>query len=131
MAKNIIKLNRGDSYKFEVNISPDDYPLLDTEAVYFALLNPHQHFKDANLVIGYNHTDIITEKDDTTDEILFKIEINIEPRHTRNLAPGIYYYTVKLFKLGSSEHRADVLLNYDKILKSKTLVERTKFIINE
>ena len=67
MAKNIIKLNRGDSYEFRVRI-PDkenitkNHIFSDTDVVYFALLYPHQHFDATQPVLplkGYTIADQI------------------------------------------------------------------------
>jgi hypothetical protein len=127
MAKNIIKLTRGDSYDFKVSI-PDkedctkNYILTDKDVVYFALLYPHQRFEDAILIKGYDHTDHIIEKGQNNGEILIKIE----PKDTRRLAPGIYYYTVKLQRGGSLINAKD----YDEPDEVRTIIERTKFIIN-
>ena len=125
MAKNIIKLNRGDSYEFKISI-PDkndnikSFILTDTDAVYFALLYPHQRFEDAIIIKGYDYTDHIIEKCINTGEILVKIE----PKDTVNLAPGIYYYTIKLLQGGT-------LGKIDDAKEVRTIIERTKFIINE
>jgi hypothetical protein len=128
MAKNIIKLNRGDSYEFKVSI-PDkedctkNYILTGSDVVYFALLYPHQKFEDAILIKGYDHTDHIIDKGNNTGEILIKIE----PKDTRRLAPGIYYYTVKLQRGGSLINTKDC----DEPDEVRTIIERTKFIIND
>ena len=128
MAKNIIKLNRGDSYDFKVSI-PDkedctkNYILTGKDVVYFALLYPHQRFEDAILIKGYDHTDCIIENGKNTGKILIKIE----PKDTRRLAPGIYYYTVKLQRGGSLINAKD----YDEPDEVRTIIERTKFIIND
>jgi hypothetical protein len=128
MAKNIIKLNRGDSYEFTVSI-PDkedcnkNYILTADDVLYFALLHPHQRFEDAIIIKGYDHTDHIIEKGHNTGEILIKIE----PKDTRRLAPGIYYYTVKLQR-GGTPGVVDDCDNADEV---RTIIERTKFIINE
>jgi hypothetical protein len=128
MAKNIIKLNRGDSYEFKVSI-PDKnnrfkpYILTGSDIVYFALLYPHQRFEDALIIKGYDHTDHIIENGTNTGEILIKIT----PKDTKHLAPGIYYYTVKLQKGGTP----GVLNDYDEIEEVRTIIERTKFIVNE
>lgn len=130
MAKNIIKLNRGDSYEFKVSIPVLDeegniinYILTGSDVVYFALLYPHQRFEDAILIKGYDHTDHIIERGKNTGEILIKIE----PKDTRRLAPGIYYYTVKLQRGGSLINTKDC----DEPDEVKTIIERTKFIIND
>lgn len=128
MAKNIIKLNRGDSYEFVV-AAPDkednskNYILTGNDVIYFALLCPHQRFEDAILIKGYDHTDHIVEKGINTGKILIKIE----PKDTIRLAPGIYYYTVKLQRGGTP----GVINDYDTPEEVRTIVKRTKFIINE
>ena len=120
MAKNIIKVNRGDSYEFTVRV-PDkennskSYILTGTDAIYFALCYPHQRFEDAIFIKGYDHTDYIN-----TEEILIKIE----PKDTVNLAPGVYYYTIKLLQGGTFGTIGDAE-------EVRTIIERTKFIINE
>ena len=128
MAKNIIKLNRGDSYEFPIDViidedNPDNKFLTSTDAVYFALLYPHQRFEDAILIKGFDHTDYIIKDSKNTGKILIKIE----PRDTKNLAPGIYYYTIKLKRGGTM----GVVDDYDDVKEIRTLVERTKFIIND
>ena len=118
MAKNIIKLNRGDSCEFTVNTN-----LSDNAVAYFVLLYPHQRFEDAIIIKGYDHTDHIIEHGANTGEILIKIE----PKDTRQLTPGIYYYTVKLQKSGTP----GVFDNRDEPAEIRTIIDRTKFIINE
>ena len=120
MAKNIIKLNRGDSYEFTVSIPDKEVPsnnyiLTGTDAIYFALFFPHQRFEEAFLIKGYDCTDHVNR-----DEI----KIRIEPKDTVSLTPGIYYYTVKLLQGGT-------LGSIDDAKEVRTIIERTKFIINE
>ncbi len=128
MAKNIIKINRGDSYEFRVHIpdkedSTKNFILTDADVVYFALLFPHQRFEDAILIKGYDHTDHIVENGVNTGEVLIKIE----PKDTKRLAPGIYYYTVKLQRGGTP----GVIDDCDDAEEVRTIIERTKFIVNE
>ena len=128
MAKNIIKINRGDSYDFKVSV-PDkedctkNYILTGSDVIYFALLYPHQRFEDALIIKGYDHTDQIIEHGKNSGEILIKIE----PKDTRRLAPGIYYYTVKLQKGGTP----GIIDDCDDADEVRTIIERTKFIIND
>ena len=56
-----------------------------------------------------------------------EITVNITPNDTRSLTPGIYYYTAKLQRGGTLE----VLNDFDEPDEVTTLIERTKFIINE
>lgn len=128
MAKNIIKLNRGDSYEFKVSVpdkedSTKNFILTDTDAIYFALLYPHQRFEDAILIKGYDYTDHIIENGKNTGEILIKIE----PKDTKCLAPGTYYYTIKLQRGGT----LGVIDDWDAAEEIRTIIERTKFIIND
>lgn len=129
MAKNIIKLNRGDSYEFKVSIQDKEdctknYILTGADVVYFALLYPHQKFEDAIIIKGYDYTDhIIEENSKNTGKILIKIE----PKDTKYLAPGIYYYTVKLQRGGT----LGVVNDCDNADEVRTIIDRTKFIINE
>lgn len=124
MSKNIIKINRGDSFELEVTL-PEDLTknkkrFLDPdEAVYFALLYPHQPFEKALLIKGYTSEDQNTE----TGKILIKIT----PNDTKFLTPGIYYYTVKFQRGGS----LDLSNSYEEPEEVRTIIDRTKFIINE
>ena len=112
MAKNIIKLNRGDSYEFNVRI-PD---LTDKDVVYFALLYPHQCFEDAILIKGYEYTDINIDNENIGDLL-----IKIEPKDTGCLASGTYYYTVKLYRGGSLLNAID---NFSEPEEIRTIIER-------
>ena len=130
MAKNIIKLNRGDSYEFVVNIPNTEsfaknYILTGSDIMYFAVLYPHQRFEEAIISKGYDHTDhIITDNGKNTGEILIKLT----PKDTACLAPGIYYYTVKLYR-GGKLNETDG--SYDGATEVRTIIERTKFIVSE
>ena len=119
MAKNIIKLNRGDSYEVKVNTN-----LADSDVAYFALLYPHQRFEDAIITKGYTIADQIDKNGNNTREILIKIE----PRDTKCLAPGIYYYTVKAYCGGVLDETTG---SYENAQEVRTVIERTKFIIND
>lgn len=124
MATNIIKLNRGDSYEFKVRIHDKldidkNYILTDKDAVYFAFLCPHQRLEDAIFIKGYDFTD----QDVSTGEIL----IRITPKDTKYLSTGVYYYTVKLQRGGS----LTTINDCDEPEEVRTIIERTKFIINE
>ena len=123
MSINIIKINRGDSYEFTISIpeknnEAKNYFLTANDAVYFALLYPQQRFEDAIMIKGYACDDQDTDGN---------IKIKIIPNDTRSLTPGIYYYTVKLQRGGTLENVSD----FDEPDEVRTLIERTKFIINE
>ena len=123
MSTKIIKINRGDSFKYIINVEKksgaEKYSLDVDEAVYFALMYPNQPFEEAIWIKGYTHADL--------DQNTGKIIVSIEHNDTRFLAPGIYYYTVKLQR----GENLEVINSIEGPKESKTLVERTKFIINE
>lgn len=119
MSKNIFKVNRGDSFEFEFNVYADGKtaPLDANAAVYFGLMHPHQPIETAIILRGYTAADI------NEDGILL---IQLSPSDTRRLAPGIYYYTIKLQRGGNL-----LAFNTGEPDEVRTLVDRTKFIINE
>jgi hypothetical protein len=119
MATNIIKLNRGDSFEFKVSTN-----LSEADVAYFALLYPHQRFEDAILTKGYTFADQI-DKDGINTNI---ISVKIEPMDTKCLTPGIYYYTVKTY-CGGTLNEDDG--TYEDAKEVHTIIERTKFIIND
>ena len=80
---------------------------------------PNQKFEDAIFVKGYT----LEEQDVETGEIIVKIV----PNDTRALTPGVYYYTAKLQRGGTLE----VLDDFDEPDEVRTIIDRTKFIINE
>ena len=123
MSTRIIKINRGDSYNFNINMTEKDssekHLLMADEVVYFALLYPHQRFEDAILIRGYT----LEDQDVETGEI----HVKIEPNDTRSLDSGVYYYTVKFKKGGTLVS----VTEQDEPLEVRTLIDRTKFIIND
>ena len=123
MSTRIIKINRGDSHKITLPITErytdKKYLLTSKDAVYFALMYPNQRFEDALIIKGYT----LEDQDVETGNII----INITPNDTRTLAPGVYYYTVKFQSGGTLE----VINDLDEPDEVYTIIERTKFIINE
>ena len=123
MSTRIIKINRGDSFEFYINVTEknDDtrkYLLKTKDVVYFALLYPHQRFEDAVILKGYT-----LEDQDSFGRILVKIT----PNDTRSLPTGVYYYTAKLKRGGN----INSVIELDEPDEIRTIIERTKFIINE
>ena len=124
MSTNIIKINRGDSFEFTIPIfDSNDYTkkhlLTANEVVYFALLYPNSSFEDAFLMRGFDSQD-----QNIADG---SIKIKITPNDTRSLKSGVYYYTVKLQRGGTP----GVINDLDEPEEVRTIIERTKFIINE
>lgn len=124
---NFIMLNRGDTYSFDmIAVHPADpdtnYILNDSDILYFLVTVPHGRFDDNNSVIikkCFTKADI-NESGSFTITILSK--------ETRDLKPGIYYYT---FKLQQNITNLELdKYNFD-IGDIITVVPRTKFILNE
>lgn len=124
MSTRIIKINRGDSYELNIRVFRNNdiskpYFLTAADVVYFALLNPHQRFEDAIFIKGYT----LEDQNASSGEI----NVKITPNDTRSLTPGVYYYTAKLQRGGT----IGVINDFDNSTEVYTLIERTKFIINE
>lgn len=124
MSTNIIKINRGDSFEFFLPITEKSnaykkYLLTTKDVIYFALMYPNQPFEEAILIKGYT----LEDQDPETGEICIKIK----PNDTRTLTPGIYYYVVKFQRGGTLA----VIDDLDEAEEVRTIIDRTKFIINE
>ena len=130
MSTAILKMNRGDYFSFNLSIEDDTQPtgiynLQPNDILYFALLNPHEKFEDAIILRGYTYNDAVKAMTSSGPIHIFNIELSRED--TMYLTPGVYYYTFKLQKnakseeLGLGESNANLT----------TVIERTKFIINE
>lgn len=120
----IIKINRGDSFVFSFKPYSEDFcknhkMLLESETVYFALLHPHQPFEDAIILQGYT----LEDQDISTGAIT----VQLTPKETKILAPGVYYYTVKL-KRGGVATTVDGSDDPELMI---TIIDRTKFIVLE
>ena len=119
MAKNIIKMNRGDTYEFNLTIDDEGsengkYVLQGNDTVYFGLMEPNSAFEQSLV------KKIYTEEDRDKDGNIF---ITIEPEDTEHLLPGVYYYSVKL----EVDHENGE--TYESIHKVITVINKTKFII--
>ena len=119
MAKNIIKMNRGDTYEFNLTIDDEGsengkYLLQGNDTVYFGIMEPNSAFEQSLV------KKIYTEEDRDKDGNIF---ITIEPEDTEHLLPGVYYYSVKL----EVDHENGE--TYESIHKVITVINKTKFII--
>ena len=136
MSTRIIKINRGDSFEFTTEIPDKNDPtknyMLSAEnddAFYFAICLPHQLFENAIILKGCTatSTDDITGEYDQNRET-GKITVKLTPAETMQLMPGIYYYTTKLYSGGTP----GLVGSYcDAPTAVRTIIERTKFIVNE
>jgi hypothetical protein len=126
MSTRIIKINRGDSFEFataipDINDYTKNYILKATDALYFALCCPHQKFEDAIILRGYTGVD--PEVNQETGEVIIKLTHS----DTKFLKPGVYYYTTKLH-IGGSLEDLGACKEPEEV---RTIIERTKFIVNE
>lgn len=122
---NIIVMNRGDSYEFDLTISDEAaidgrYRLQGNDAVYFGLMDPGQPFETALVRKKY------TVKD---TDVMGNLIIVIEPEDTLDLLPGKYFYAVKL-RLDHEEIDVNTGLPTGKwVDRVGTVINKTKFII--
>ena len=118
LAYNIITINRGDTYEFDLTINDDSvggrYILQDDDVLYFGLMDPHQKFENALVKKRYT-------KDDCDE--MGNLNIVIRAEDTLDLLPGVYYYSIKLHKMKNTDEEF-----IDKVI---TVINKTKFIIND
>ena len=130
MSSSIFKMNRGDYFSFTMTIEDETSPsgsylLQSNDVLYFALLNPHARFEDAIILKGYTRDDATEVTTEFGPIHVFNIELLRED--TVYLDTGVYYYTLKLQKNAKSiEHGLE-----EPDAELITVVDRTKFIINE
>jgi len=85
----VVSMVRGDYFNMKVDL-PEE--LIKTGSkLYFALMYPNKSFEDAILIRSY---DIVIPNVENPDVLV--PEIILLPDDTVDLAPGIYYYTVKI-----------------------------------
>lgn len=120
-ANNIITTNRGDSFKFPIQlnigtiINPVWYDMMEGDYVYLGVMEANQPFEDALIKKKFD----ISDYDYDTQALM----IRFISQDTRYLLPGTYYYEIKLFR-----DKKNVTDNYDAI---DTILSRTKFIVLE
>ena len=117
----IVEMNRGDTATFPVYVDigttfkPILYELRPGDNLYFAVMEPQQKWEDALLKKTYDYTNF--------DQKSFSVLVHLYSEDTEYLAPGTYYYEIKL--------RKDPKNNDDGYESVETIVPRTKFIIVE
>ena len=123
---NIIMLNRGDTYEFDLTIddatSADGrYHIQGDDTVYFGIMDPHQPFEEA-----------LVKKRFTVDDTdaSGNLTVVIEPGDTLDLLPGTYYYAVKIHLQHDNIHpETNEVLGYvDKVF---TVIQKTKLFLND
>lgn len=123
---NIIMLNRGDTYEFDLTISDDTsadgrYHIQGDDTIYFGIMDPHQPFEAA-----------LVKKKFTVDDTdgNGNLTIVIEPEDTLDLLPGTYYYSVKIHLQHENIHpETNEVLGY--IDKVNTVINKTKLFLND
>lgn len=123
---NIIVLNRGDTYEFDLTIADDDaadgrYHLKEDDTVYFGIMDPHQPFEEALVKKRFTKEDA----DENSN-----LTIVIDPEDTLDLLPGTYYYSVKIHLQHENIHpeTGDSLGYIDKV---NTVINKTKLFLND
>ena len=125
---NIIVLNRGDSFSFDLTLNDETtngiYTLQGDDVVYFGLMLPGQPFEVAVLRKRYT-------KDDC--DKAGNLTIELDAKDTIKLLPGVYYYSVKL-KMDHEESYPDpetgepISKHIDRVI---TAINKTKFFLND
>lgn len=121
---NIIVLNRGDTYEFDLTINDETsidgrYRLKENDALYLGIMDPGQPFETA----------LIRKKVTVEDtDAMGNINLVLSPEDTLDLLPGKYFYSVKLH-LDHYEYdpkTKEIIGQVDKVV---TIINKTKFIL--
>lgn len=123
---NMIVLNRGDTYEFDLTIEDDTsvdgrYHIQGDDTIYFGIMDPYQPFEEA----------LVRKKFTTEDaDLNGNLSIVIEPEDTLDLLPGLYYYSVKIHLQHENIHpeTGEVLGFVDKV---HTVINKTKLFLND
>jgi hypothetical protein len=123
---NIISLNRGDTYEFDLTIDDvtsdsGSYQLQGEDVVYFGIMRPQQPFEEAIIKKRFTVTDLAADG---------TLPVVIEPEDTIDLQPGTYYYAVKIHIQHNIIHpeTAEILGYVDKV---HTVINKTKLFLND
>lgn len=116
----VVSLSRGDSASVPLFINcgseivPIRYKLRENNILYLGICLPDQRFEDAIFKRVYRPGDWkINEYGD--------IVITLNPADTELLAPGLYYYTVKLLTINEEDNSENV----------QTLIKKTEFFVED
>jgi hypothetical protein len=119
-------MNRGDSLEFKPHeIAFGDYTtytLQGDDTLYFGLMDPGQHFEEALVRKVFTAEDVSSLED-------FVLEL--DPEDTLDLLPGKYFYAIKLHLDHMEEQITDIGYTFKEVDKVVTLINKTKFIIND
>ena len=126
---NIIVLNRGDSYQFDLLIADSESPngfyrIQGDDTVYFGIMDPHQPFEEALVKKRFTVAD--------ANPYTGLLTIVINPEDTLDLLPGTYYYAVKIHLQHHSylcNWTTDEPLAVSYVDQIDTVINRTKFFL--
>lgn len=113
----VITMTRGDYLSIDIELKSGKFPnekiyqINEGDIVFFGLMEPNQPFEKAILKKEFGYDDFAME-----GQSLIKIVLN--PEDTIELAPGTYYYQVKVLYRDESG-----------VTHIDTAVQKTKFII--
>jgi hypothetical protein len=121
---NIILMNRGDTYEFDLTIADDSsldgrYHIQGDDTIYFGIMDPGQPFEDALVKKKFTAEDADSNGN---------LTICIQPEDTLNLLPGKYFYSVKihLSHTNINPETNEVTGYTDKV---NTVINKTKLIL--
>ena len=123
---NMIIMNRGDTYEFDLTIEDDSsldgrYHIIGDDTIYFGIMDPHQPFEEA-----------LVKKKFTVDDADANgnLTIVIEPEDTLDLLPGVYYYSVKIHMQHENKNpeTGEVDGYVDKVY---TVINKTKLFLKD
>jgi hypothetical protein len=124
---NVVVMTRGDSLdlQFEKITLGEyaNYTLQGDDTLYFGLMDPGTYFEDALVKKVFTADDITTT--------LAEFILELSPEDTVDLLPGKYFYALKLHLDHTETEQTDagyVTLEVDKVI---TVINKTKFIIND
>lgn len=122
---NIIVMNRGDTYEFDLTISTEDdlgarYKLQGNDAIYFGIMDPGQPFEIALVRKKFTVNDTDAEGN---------LSIVIHPEDTLDLYPGKYFYAIKLHQDHDEVNEETGEYTGVHINKVRTIINKTKLII--
>lgn len=123
---NMIILNRGDTYEFDLTIDDDSavdgrYHIQGDDAIYFGIMDPHQPFEMALVKKKFTVDDADTNGN---------LTIVLEPEDTLDLLPGTYYYSVKIhLQHENINPETNEVEGY--VDKVHTVINKTKLFLND
>lgn len=125
MSYNIITLTRGDTFDFDVKVFEEAYGdyfagALPGDIVEFSLYCPNEDEAILTKSVTLQLPDGADFEDYNAVSLLGNCTFSLEHVDTKDLPIGVYYYTVKLIRPGTTPETKQVI----------TIINRTKFVLN-